>query len=76
MEANEKLIRKAFAEIDARGDAPGFLVGDFNIDPAHSAVITEQVNSGGWVDIARERAAADEQEPALTYFSHQGGFSD
>ena len=64
LEANE--------EFDAIGDAPGFLVGDFNIDPGHSAIITEQINSGGWVDIARERAAADEMEPPLTYFSHRG----
>ena len=41
LEASENLLRKDFAEIDAIGDAPGFLVGDFNIEPARALIVAD-----------------------------------
>ena len=71
MDLNEKLLGKVFREAEACGSLPIIIMKDFNIDPAYSKVVTEEVVNGSWVDAATIQPSFDGSEPPWT-FSQKG----
>ena len=70
---NETLLELAFAEANACGDMPVLVVGDFNTTVGESLMLTTQVNSGNWADIAHVKANARGETPVDTFLSNRNG---
>ena len=70
MDLNEKLLSEVFREAEPCGPLPIVIMGDFNIDPAYSKVVTDKV-VGTWVDAATIQPSFDGSEPRWT-FSQKG----
>ena len=71
VDLNEKLLSKVFREAGGCESLPVIMMGDFNIDPACSKVVTDEVLSGTWEDAAAIRPGFDGSDPPWTF--HQKG---
>ena len=64
---NEEFLTKIFEATNAYGDVPVCVVGDLNTEPQHSAIISTQLGTGNWVDIAHAKAELNGQVAENTY---------
>ena len=67
MELNEAFLRKVFRECNAYGELPTVLIGDFNIEPQFSTVISQELFTGNWVDVGKKEAEARGEYPRWTF---------
>ena len=69
---NEEFLTKIFETANAYGDVPVCVVGDLNTEPQRSAMVSTQLVTGNWVDIAHAKAELNGQVAENTYNGPRG----
>ena len=64
---NESFLQKVFRECNSYGYVPTVLIGDFNIEPQYSAVISHETFTGNWVDVSKSEAESRGLPPQWTF---------
>ena len=75
LNANEALLSKVFAEINAFEEVPGFISGDFNTNPDSSFTLATELHTGNWADVGLVQAMLLQTAPWNTYDNGRGSTS-
>ena len=67
MESNEQLLSDVFSEATSLGNVPVIVLGDFNIKPERSPILSHLVTSGLWCDIGQTYAVLEGSDPLPTF---------
>ena len=68
-EMREEQLMSAFESAAREGDAPCVIGGDFNTTAVDSATLSASLDTGIWLDAAKEYAVARDMEPDVTCVS-------
>ena len=75
LHANEALLSKVFAAMNAFAEAPCFIPGDFNTEPDFSVTLSTELHTGNWTDVGLIQATSLDNTPCDTYDNGRGSSS-
>ena len=66
---NDNLLRQVLEEVAGLEEVPVLVMGDFNLQPEHSATLRAAEHTGRWFDVAAAFAGAQSTLPAPTCYA-------